>query len=50
MTGGEPLLRTDFFDLARYAMSVGLRAVLATNGVLVTPDVAREIAAVGIPR
>jgi len=50
MTGGEPLLRADFFDMARYAMSAGLRAVLATNGVLVTPDVAREIAAVGIPR
>jgi AdoMet-dependent heme synthase len=50
MTGGEPLLRTDFFDLARYAMAAGLRAVLATNGVLVTPEIAREIAAVGIPR
>lgn len=50
MTGGEPLLRVDFFDLARYAISAGLRAVLATNGVLVTPDVAAEIAAVGIPR
>lgn len=50
MTGGEPLIRQDFFDLARHATSAGLRAVLATNGVLVTPDVAREIAAVGIPR
>ncbi|MBI4964856.1 MAG: heme b synthase [Desulfomonile tiedjei] len=50
MTGGEPLIRPDFFDLARYAMSAGLRAVLATNGVLVTPEVAREVAAVGIPR
>lgn len=50
MTGGEPLIRPDFFDLARYAVKAGLRAVLATNGVLVTPDVARDIAAVGIPR
>jgi AdoMet-dependent heme synthase len=50
MTGGEPLMRSDFFDLARYAMKAGLRAVLATNGVLVTPEVAREVAAVGIPR
>ncbi len=50
MTGGEPLLRPDFFDLARYAVKAGLRAVLATNGVLVTPEVARDIAAVGIPR
>lgn len=50
MTGGEPLMRSDFFDLARYASSAGLRPVLATNGVLVTPEIAREVAAVGIPR
>lgn len=50
MTGGEPLLRPDLFDLARYAIGAGLRAVLATNGCLVTPEKAREIASVGIPR
>ena len=50
MTGGEPLLRKDFFDLARYAKDTGLRAVLATNGVLLTPEIAREVAQVGIPR
>jgi AdoMet-dependent heme synthase len=50
MTGGEPLLRQDFFELARYAGACGLRAVLATNGVLVTEDRAREIAASGISR
>lgn len=50
MTGGEPLMRPDFFDLARYAMDKGLRAVLATNGVLITAEIARELASVGIPR
>jgi AdoMet-dependent heme synthase len=50
MTGGEPLLRGDFFDLAAYAYGKGFRPVIATNGVLVTADVAREIARVGIPR
>jgi AdoMet-dependent heme synthase len=50
MTGGEPLLRPDFFELARYARDAGLRPVLATNGVLVTSDVAADIASVGIPR
>lgn len=50
MTGGEPLLRQDFFDLARYAQAAGLRPVLATNGTLVTPEIAKEVAAVGIPR
>ena len=50
MTGGEPLLRPDFFELARYAQAAGLRPVLATNGTLVTPEIAREVKAVGIPR
>lgn len=50
MTGGEPLIRSDFFDLARHAVKAGLRAVLATNGCMVTPAIAAEIAAVGIPR
>lgn len=50
MTGGEPLLRPDFFDLARHARRQGLRAVLATNGCLVTPDTARKISEEGIPR
>ncbi len=50
MTGGEPLLRPDFFDLARYGNQAGLRVVVATNGVLITPEIAREIRDVGIPR
>ncbi len=50
MTGGEPLLRPDFFELAAYAVSSGLRAALATNGVLVTPEFARKIKDVGIAR
>jgi AdoMet-dependent heme synthase len=50
MTGGEPLVRTDFFDLAAHAVAVGLRAVLATNGVMVTPEIAREIKSVGLQR
>ncbi len=50
MTGGEPLLRKDLFDLARYAINSGLRAVLATNGVLVTHEIAKEIGKTGIAR
>ncbi len=50
MTGGEPLLRPDLFELAAYARDAGLRPVLATNGTLVTPEIAREVASVGIPR
>ncbi len=50
MTGGEPLLRKDFFDLAKYGLSVGLRVVLATNGVLVDTSTAKKIAQIGIRR
>jgi len=50
MTGGEPLVRTDFFDLAAHAVAAGLRAVLATNGVMVTPEIAREVKSVGLQR
>ncbi|MGC8660838.1 MAG: radical SAM protein, partial [Desulfomonilaceae bacterium] len=50
MTGGEPLMRKDFFPLADHAVKTGLRPVLATNGALVTREVAAELAKVGIPR
>jgi radical SAM protein with 4Fe4S-binding SPASM domain len=48
LTGGEPLLRPDVFDLARHGTAKGLRMCLATNGVLVTPEVCAEIEDSGI--
>ena len=39
-SGGEPLTRTDLFDLAPRAVSLGLRAVISTNGTLITPETA----------
>ena len=36
LTGGEPLLRPDIFEIAAYGDEKGLRMVLATNGTLVT--------------
>ncbi len=50
MTGGEPLLRKDFFELADYGVHTGLRVVLATNGVLIDRDTANRIAQVGVKR
>jgi MoaA/NifB/PqqE/SkfB family radical SAM enzyme len=38
MTGGEPLLRSDIFDLAQYGTDKGFRMVMATNGTLVTEE------------
>lgn len=50
MTGGEPLLRPDIFDLASYGTKKGLRMVMATNGTLVDEPVARRMIAGGIQR
>ncbi|NCB40691.1 MAG: radical SAM protein, partial [Erysipelotrichia bacterium] len=43
LSGGEPLMRTDLFELANYAVSKGLRPVLSTNGTLITPEMAQKI-------
>jgi heme b synthase len=48
LSGGEPLLRTDVFDIAQYGVDKGLRMCLATNGTLVTDDVCDKIKASGI--
>jgi radical SAM protein with 4Fe4S-binding SPASM domain len=50
LSGGEPLYRSDIFQLARYATDKGLRVALATNGTLVTKDVARMIVDARIKR
>jgi radical SAM protein with 4Fe4S-binding SPASM domain len=46
-SGGEPLLRDDFFDLARFAVKKGLGVVLSTNGTLITGDIASQIKDIG---
>ena len=50
LSGGEPLFRSDIFQLARYGTSKGLRVALATNGTLVTKEVARMIVDSGVRR
>ena len=50
LTGGEPLLRDDIFDLARYGTGLGLRMVMATNGTLLTPELIENIKESGIKR
>ena len=50
LTGGEPLLRPDIFDIARYGTNKGLRMVMAPNGTLITERLAREMADSGIQR
>jgi len=50
LSGGEPLFRADIFELARFATDRGLRVALATNGTLVTEEVARKIVDAGVRR
>jgi AdoMet-dependent heme synthase len=50
LTGGEPLMRPDIYEIAAYGNSKGLRMVLATNGTFVTDEVARKLIASGIQR
>jgi heme b synthase len=50
MTGGEPLLRSDIFDLASYGTAKGFRMVMATNGTLFTEEIVRKIKTAGIQR
>lgn len=48
LSGGEPLLRPDVFDIAAYGTGKGLRICLATNGTLVTGEICRKIKDNGI--
>jgi 12,18-didecarboxysiroheme deacetylase len=47
-SGGEPLVRTDLLELAHYAVGKGMRAVISTNGTLITREKARELKEVGL--
>ncbi len=50
LTGGEPLYRADLFEIARHAVSKGLRIALATNGTLIDAGTARAIREAGFSR
>jgi Fe-coproporphyrin III synthase len=48
LSGGEPLLRQDLPELAKYAVDKGLRVVISTNGTLITKDLARVYSDIGL--
>ncbi len=48
LSGGEPLLRKDVFEIARYGTDKCLRMCLATNGMLVTDEICEKIKTAGI--
>ena len=47
-SGGEPLIRPDFFELTAYTAEKGVRPTLSTNGTLITPEVAQRIKDIGV--
>ncbi len=47
-SGGEPLVREDLVELASYATAKGMRAVISTNGTLISAAKAAELKKVGL--
>jgi 12,18-didecarboxysiroheme deacetylase len=47
-SGGEPLVREDLAQLAAYAVEKGMRAVISTNGTLISPETARVLKEIGL--
>ena len=47
-SGGEPLVRKDLPELAEYAVQKGMRAVISTNGTLITAAIARTLKDIGL--
>lgn len=47
-SGGEPMIREDLPELAKYATSKGMRAVISTNGTLITREKAKVLKDVGL--
>ena len=50
LTGGEPLLRSDIYDITRHGADLDMRMVMALNGTLITEKVAQELIDAGIQR
>jgi len=50
LTGGEPLLRSDIFEIAEYGKNKGLTMVMAPNGTLLNDENIKKIINSGIKR
>ena len=47
-SGGEPLMRKDLPELVSYARSKGIRAVISTNGTMITEEMAKKLKDIGL--
>ena len=50
ITGGEPLLRDDIFDIAAYGSKRGLRVAVSPNGTLITPEAVHKLKEADVKR
>ncbi len=48
MSGGEPLMREDIFDLAKYSVDLGLHTDVITNGWFVDREIAKKFKDSGV--
>ncbi len=48
LSGGEPLMRPDIFELCAHSVARGLRTVMGTNGTLITPETAQRLGQAGL--
>jgi len=48
LSGGEPLMRPDVFDLVEHANKRGIRATFSTNGTLIDKKMAKDIKALNV--
>ena len=48
LTGGDPLLRPDIYEIIRYARDTGFEVTIATNGTLITREVAVKLSSLEV--
>lgn len=46
-SGGEPFMRSDLYELGSYALDLGMRPVISTNGTMITKEAARKVKETG---
>jgi heme b synthase len=50
ISGGEPLMRPDIYDIAAHGTRRGLRVAVSPSGTLITTDAVRKLKAAGVRR
>ena len=50
ISGGEPLMRADIYDIAAYGTRLGLRVAVSPNGTLLTAEAVGNLTAAGVKR